>query len=846
MVEVEDRQRPSTYSNWIKISIVTLCLGAKLWSQTDGSTAPASAPPTPPPAGSRSDSDAASLSPKRLLRNVAIDQKDIWTSPFRARVRDLNWLAPAIGLSAGLINADAELSSRLSTTSTTFRHAGTVSNGGVAALVAGGGGLFLLGRMQGDDQKQEAGILAGEAAVNAFVVDEVFKVVSRRERPMDGTGQGRFGQGASLNSSFPSNHAMVAWSIASVLAHEYPGILTKVLAYGTATAVSVTRVTGKNHFPSDVVAGSTMGWLIGRQIYARRHDAEPSAFEYGTFSKDRSPEERASSDSIASPYVPIDSWVYPAFERLSGLGVIPSGFLGLRPWTRQECARLLAEADEYKDHSSSDEASRLYAALALEFKAELGGDQKSYLALDSIYARATSISGPPLTDGYHFNKTIPYDYGRPYQRGLNYVGGITSSASAGALGFYVRAEYQHAPGAAGISQTAQDAIQIADEKNTLGAALGPSIFQPVTALSSVNRPRIIEAYLSLNVKGWQMSFGKQGLWTGPTRDAFAFSNNAEPLYMFRVDQTSPRKLPGFLGRLGPYRAQFFFGELTGHHYVNEGNSQPVDVSLGRSLRKQPMLHAEMISFKPTPNFEFGVTVTTEWGGPGVPINLGEVRRTLLTFTNPTGAAAVAGLDPGDRNSYFNWSYRVPGLRKWLTVYEDSFSEDEISPIGYPRRSAHDAGLYVPRLPKLHQLDFRFEGGYTDLPGLIQPTGGGFYYWNIGYLDGYTNNGNIIGSTLGRRGVGFRAATTYWLAADKTIQLSYRNMETNKQFLQGGNLRDIELRSEWSLNPRLSLTSMLQYEWWNYPLLSLGNRQTNFTASFQLTYWPHWKFSGEKR
>ncbi len=496
----------------------------------------------------------------------------------------------------------------------------------------------------------------------------------------------------------------------------------------------------------------------------------------------------------------------------------------------------MEEADQSAEDNSSDEASRLYAILAHEFANELSGEQKNYLGLDSVYARAMSISGPPLTDGYHFNKTIPYDYGRPYERGMNYIGGFSSSASAGALGFYVRTEYDHAPSAPGVSQAVQDAIQLGDQKITTGAAVGPPIFQPATPVAAVNRQRLIEAYVSLNVKGFQASFGKQSLWLGPTRDPFSFSNNADPLYMFRVDQTSPRKLPGFLGLLGPYRSEFFFGEIRGHHYVNEENGQPTVFSLGRSLAKQPMMHAEKVSFKPTPNFEFGVSVSTMWGGPGIPITFGEVRRTLVTLTNPP---AGSRLDPGDRNSYFNWSYRLPGLRKWLMIYEDSFSEDEISPIGYPRLSGHNPGLYMPQVPKLRKMDFRFEGGYTDLPGFLQPLGGGFFYWNVGYLDGHTNNGNILGSTIGRRGVSFRAATTYWLAADKTIQLSYRNMQTNK-FLEGGNLRDIALHSEWSLKPGLSLTSMLQYEWWNYPLLSLGNRQTNFTASFQLTYWPHWR------
>ena len=71
------------------------------------------------------------------------------------------------------------------------------------------------------------------------------------------------------------------------------------------------------------------------------------------------------------------------------------------------------------------------------------------------------------------------------------------------------------------------------------------------------------------------------------------------------------------------------------------------------------------------------------------------------------------------------------------------------------------------------------------------------------------------------------------------------MEADSMFLQGGNLRDVDLRSEWSFNRGISLSSSLQYEWWNFPLLSAGNKQNNFMASVQVTYWPHWKWSGSR-
>ena len=809
---------------------------ASVWGQSaDTRSSSGSAPtPTPTPASAPQGPDEkfrASDNPVKVLRNLAKDQKDIWTSPFKARVEDLNWIIPLAGVSAGLINADAELESRITGTNTFSKHASTISNAGVGLALGGSGMLYLMGKYRGDDHQKETGILALEAATDSLVVGEVLKVVTQRARPTDGNFKGEFYNSTSItNSSFPSAHALLAWSAASVLAHEYPGPLTQIFAYGLATTVSAARVAGRAHFPSDVVVGSAVGWLIGRQVYKAHHDPELPGAGYGTFVKEPEPPgEGFPKAERGSPYVPIDSWVYPAFDRLAALGVLNSGIVGLRPWTRNECSRLLEEVAGDVDETNPDEAYRLYSALAREFAIELDGDQTDYIGLDSVYARLTPISGTPLTDGYHFGQTIVNDYGRPYQHGTNGLSGFSSSGSAGALAFSVRGEYEHAPSAPGVSQAVQDAIQAADFKGVL---------QPASPIPAFNQFRLLDAYLSLNIKGWQTSFGKQTLWTGPTQDPFLWSNNAEPLYMFRVDQTHPQKLPSFLGLLGPFRTEFWVGKMTGHHAMDTQDPAIGEVfSFGRTLPKQPLVNGFKVNFKPTPNFEFGVGRTGVFGGEDFPVTLGSLKHSLFSTGNSVGRNS----DPGDRRSTFDFTYRIPGFRKWLTLYDDSFVEDEISPIGYPRRAAHNPGLYLSQVPGIQHLDFRVEAAYTNLPGLIQSSQGGFFYFNDRYLDGYTNKGNIIGNgTVGRQGISMRADSTYWVASDKTLSLGYRSEIADSMFLQGGNLRDIHFKSEWSLTPRLSLTTFLQYEWWNFPLLSAGKKQNDFTTSFQLTYWPHWR------
>jgi membrane-associated phospholipid phosphatase len=53
--------------------------------------------------------------------------------------------------------------------------------------------------------------------------------------------------------------------------------MTKIVAYGLATAVSLTRVLGQQHFPSDVLVGSAVGWLVGHYVF-RKHRRESDEY----------------------------------------------------------------------------------------------------------------------------------------------------------------------------------------------------------------------------------------------------------------------------------------------------------------------------------------------------------------------------------------------------------------------------------------------------------------------------------------------------------------------------------------------------------------------------------------
>src|SRR6266850_4361431 len=121
---------------------------------------------------------------KRFLE----DQQQIWTSPAKIRFSDTQWLVPLSGITAGLFVTDTDFSKHLSQNPTTISHYKTLSNAGMAALVGGAGGMWLLGHASHNEHWSETGFLAGEAALNSLVAVESFKYTLRRERPYQGDG----------------------------------------------------------------------------------------------------------------------------------------------------------------------------------------------------------------------------------------------------------------------------------------------------------------------------------------------------------------------------------------------------------------------------------------------------------------------------------------------------------------------------------------------------------------------------------------------------------------------------------------------------------------------------------
>src|SRR6266446_2152265 len=241
-----------------------------------------SSPPRDEPRRTLQDSAQASptcgvTDPGQCLKDVGHDQVGIWTSPLRIKPRDAFWLVPFAAATGVALHYDAQAQQELGIDKTRIDASNTISDVGLYGSMGGAGGLYLLGLTTHNSHLAETGRLGAEAIANALLVVAVLKLATNRERPDEGDGRGGFWPHGTRNyeadGSFSSGHAIATWAFAEVIASEYPSKPVQFSAYAFALAISASRVTARRHFPSDVIVGSTFGYLIGRYV-VHHHAAE--------------------------------------------------------------------------------------------------------------------------------------------------------------------------------------------------------------------------------------------------------------------------------------------------------------------------------------------------------------------------------------------------------------------------------------------------------------------------------------------------------------------------------------------------------------------------------------------
>ena len=545
------------------------------------------------------------------------------------------------------------------------------------------------------------------------------------------------------------------------------------------------------------------------------------------------------TERLSSPYINVDSWIYPAVLRLYALGYVDRIYLGIRPWTRNNLRTMTDQAGARlaADHESgrSEEGADLYNALMREVRLDAGDaacpDARGEARLESAYSEARGVTGTALHDSYHLGESFANDYARPAEEGFNSYTGSSAYLNHGRFTLYARGEFQHAPSGEGYSQTLANQLATLDGtvnylNTTTAIPLKDLRTIPLGPIAEADRARFLELYASARLLNHQISFGKQDQWLGPgLGSAMAYSNNAENIYGLEINRTEPLYVPGLSRLVGPFRYEFLVGALKGHVYP-----------------KDPWMHVEKISMRPTENLEVGFERSVIWGGKDhEPINLHSFLRSFFSTSSALWNTKNSNRDPGARFAAFDVNYRLPYLRNWLTFYVDSEVHDDVSPADAPRRAAIRPGLYLARVPGLAKLDLRAEAAMTD-PSVSSSGGGRFMYFEAIERQGYTNQGQLMGDWMGREAKGGQLWLTYHLSGNEWLQLNWRGQKAAKDFIAGGTtINDWQAQIVKRIGRDFEINGRFTSERWLAPIYKPGTQQLTST-SLQLTWYPERKTS----
>ena len=481
----------------------------------------------------------------------------------------------------------------------------------------------------------------------------------------------------------------------------------------------------------------------------------------------------------SSANIPLDSWIYPALDKLGGLGLVASALPGSRPFTRLEAARQVLEAS---GQASQRSAPPVVRELLRRLEADLHQELVDLGVREGIPA-ATYFK--PLADWQ-------LAYLHKDGEDANYPA-LGTEPSKGRI---AARQYSLNNNNFGIAYAEDQNAQLVVE---MEARLGGRVLVNLRPMLLYSREKaaddesetdlsLLEGKLAVSFGSQELSIGRQALWWGQGRHgSLVLTNNAQPLDMVRLTNPSPVLLPWLFRALGPFRYDVFLSQLEEDRVVPE-----------------PWFGGLRVEFKPLPWLDLGASRTVMFGGEGRPsVGFSD----FLTIVG--GENLVGSEDTSNSIGVLDFRLRIPPL--WGAEFYGEFGgEDEADLLGvipFISNRSHLLGVYLPRIEPTGRASLRLE--YADLSH-IDDNSPVWYRHGI-YQSGYTYHNQIIGHHAGGAAEDMFAELEILLPYDFTLNLGYDVEKRGVDQPVEERHRQTALSLRWDVGPDLFLRAGWHYD-----------------------------------
>lgn len=318
------------------------------------------------------------------------------------------------------------------------------------------------------------------------------------------------------------------------------------------------------------------------------------------------------------------------------------------------------------------------------------------------------------------------------------------------------------------------------------------------------RFRLDESYISANIlDNWKFTVGRQSRWWGPGWDgSLILSNNARPFPTISLDRVESQPFNNrFLRWMGPWKLSLLAGQLES----------------SRSVPDAKILGARL-NFKPSPNFEVGLSRTAQWGGKNRPQSLSTIFDIIIGKDNFYSDDPGKKTEPGNQLAGIDFRWKSPlGNNKPYAIYGQLIGEDEAGNL--PFKNIGLAGFETWGYSKRMKGSWRVyvEASDTSTDFYQGEARNNTAYNHSIYQDGYRYQGNSLGHAIDSDsriyGVGALLAQdngNFWRLWVKKAELNKDGKGKNTIAPNGTDWKGAGVSLEKHISARTSINAGLQF------------------------------------